>query len=69
MAASLSSVAEDLAPIEVTNITARSLGIRVAEDRFSAIIPRGAPLPAEASKVFTHGPGQRRPYRCCCFPG
>ena len=56
LAANLSSVAEvepDFAPIEVTNVTAHSLGIRVDQDKFSVVIPRGSKLPADASKVFT----------------
>jgi molecular chaperone DnaK len=56
LAAELTSVAEarpDLAPIEVVNATARSLGIRAAGDKFVPVIPRGASLPAQARKVFT----------------
>jgi len=60
MAANLSSVSEvsgtanhDFAPIEVTNITAHSLGIRAADDSFAEILPRGTSLPAKAHKVFT----------------
>ncbi len=56
LAANLSSVAEaepDFAPIEVSNITAHSLGIRTEGDKFSIVIPRGTRLPAEAGKVFT----------------
>jgi molecular chaperone DnaK len=56
MAANLSSVSEkepDFTPIEVSNITAHSLGIRVDNDKFSVVIPRGTTLPAESSKVFT----------------
>ncbi|MCI0700453.1 MAG: Hsp70 family protein [Planctomycetia bacterium] len=53
MAASLSAVAEELAPIEVTNITAHSLGIQADKDRFAVVIPRGTKLPAQAVKTFT----------------
>ncbi len=56
LATDLSGVAEagpDLAPIEVTNATARSLGIRAAGDKFVRVIPRGTSLPATARKVFT----------------
>jgi molecular chaperone DnaK len=53
MAANLSGVEEDLAPIEVSNVTAHSLGIRAEKDKFSVIIPRGTPLPTEGHKMFT----------------
>jgi molecular chaperone DnaK len=53
MAANLTGVEEDLAPIEVTNISAHSLGIRAEKDKFAVLIPRGTPLPTEARKIFT----------------
>ena len=53
MAANLTGVEEDLAPIEVKNISAHSLGIRAEKDKFAVLIPRGTPLPTEAQKVFT----------------
>jgi molecular chaperone DnaK len=43
----------DLAPVEIHNITAHSLGIRTAEDKFAVLISRGTSLPAEVSKTFT----------------
>lgn len=55
VAATTTSVAEhvDLAPIEIRNITAHSLGVRAAEDKFVVLIPCGTPLPASAKKTFT----------------
>jgi molecular chaperone DnaK len=54
VAANLSAVVADVPPpVEVGNITAHSLGIRAAGDKFSAVIPRGTSLPAEAWKTFT----------------
>ena len=56
LAANLSSVREaepDFAPIEITNISAHSLGIRADHDKFSVLIPRGTRLPTESQKVFT----------------
>lgn len=53
MAANLSACSEGFAPIEVTNITAHSLGIRVDQDKFAILIPRGTHLPATFNKTFT----------------
>jgi molecular chaperone DnaK len=53
MAANLSAASEDLAPIEVTNITAHSLGIRADRDKFAVIVPRGTKLPVQVKKTFT----------------
>lgn len=54
LAANLTSVAEaNLAPLEVTNITAHSLGIRADQDRFAVLIPRGSKLPVTMQKTFT----------------
>lgn len=53
MAANLSAATENTAPIEVTNITAHSVGIRASQDKFAVIIPRGTPLPAKVDKTFT----------------
>lgn len=56
MGANLSCVSErdpDFLPIEVTDITAHSMGIRVADDEFSVVIPKGTSLPAHITKVFT----------------
>lgn len=44
---------ENYAPIEVTNVTPHSLGIRADADRFVEIIPQGSQLPTQASKDFT----------------
>jgi actin-like ATPase involved in cell morphogenesis len=53
MAANLSGVEESLAPIEVTNVSAYSLGIRTEKDKFAVLIPRGTALPVQQRKVFT----------------
>jgi len=53
MAARFSALAEDLAPVEVSNITAHSLGVRAEKDRFVVLIPRGAVVPHTAQKMFT----------------
>lgn len=54
MAANLVAVVADASPpVEVSNITAHSLGIRAASDKCSVVIPRGTTLPAEAWKQFT----------------
>ncbi len=55
VAASQSGLEEhvDFAPVEIQNITARSLGIRTDQDKFSVIIERGTALPAEVHKTFT----------------
>ncbi len=58
LAASLSTGQEAsgrdaLAPIEVTNISSHSLGIRADHDEFAVLIPRGTKLPTVAEKVFT----------------
>ncbi len=45
--------ASDCAPVEVSSITAHSLGIRADADKFAVLIPRGTPLPAEIHKTFT----------------
>jgi molecular chaperone DnaK len=56
LAASLTAGVEagqNLAPIEVTNCTAHSLGIRADRDDFAVLVPRGTKLPAVAEKTFT----------------
>ncbi|MCA8999457.1 MAG: Hsp70 family protein, partial [Planctomycetaceae bacterium] len=58
--AGISAVAEttpDMAPVEVSNVTAHSLGIRADKDRFAVVIPRSTRLPASISKTFTTAQG------------
>ncbi|MBN1779811.1 Hsp70 family protein [bacterium] len=57
LAAALSMPEEDLVPIEVENVTAHSLGLRVTRgrevDRFKELIHRQTPIPVTVAEQFT----------------
>jgi molecular chaperone DnaK len=73
LGASLVLPEEDFRPIDVTNVTAHSLGLRVSRgkdsDKFKALIRRQTPVPARAEERFTTYRDNQRSVEIAVFQG
>jgi len=73
MGASMILPEEDFTPIDVTNITAHSLGLRVSQksnqDHFKVLIKRQTPIPVKVDEKFTTFRDKQRSVEVLVFQG